>query len=563
MIKTHRLSDAQAAVLSGPVEYNASGSIAVTSGRENTLASLRKLGLLAGNLLTVHGNDARVTVQSGERKISAPENGRSDTFFLSARECTDGHPVADGVEINAVGMCMPCVREGQAKRRAEYEANLIKWQAEADAKRAEEDATMRAQSERMETVLADVLAGYSEVTDADLDALAARGSDFAPGPIREAEILRPLTPRVRALVRAEGMVWMNTTPGWDWSGSLWEARRNVLARKTTGRELNARLMAYDPDGTKAAEAAANGRGWDGFMADAHTVAPVVQTTPADADADTFDMANLTDAQTAVLETNLGRVPEVIKATWEISASNLVRSIEHHTTYYRPGTLALRADVDPAAYSSAVINANDTAREEGWTRLSAVWFDCLDSTYAMHRDENESTRQREAFEAQQQAEADAAYAAMLNATHVIQFEGTERAMCGERVDRRTLGEGILRVSVDPSDATCPECLTQEAALATRDDAPEPSDDECHQAALLEALEAAESHMEAAPVLTVTKGTRGRVCARVGAHAKEFNDGPALRLHVSMWAHTQGFRPAAGRKFRWSREGDVVSAPAALI
>lgn len=81
MLKTVTLSDAQANVLSGPVDFNADGSIAVTSGRENTLASLRKLGLLNGNLLTGNGNNARVSVQSGSRKVTVSEDGNATCYL--------------------------------------------------------------------------------------------------------------------------------------------------------------------------------------------------------------------------------------------------------------------------------------------------------------------------------------------------------------------------------------------------------------------------------------------------------------------------------------------------
>lgn len=76
-----KLSTAQAAVLAGEIEWNSDGSAYVTTGRENTLASLRKLGFLHGSLLTEHGNDARVSVQSGTMKVTTPENGESNTFY--------------------------------------------------------------------------------------------------------------------------------------------------------------------------------------------------------------------------------------------------------------------------------------------------------------------------------------------------------------------------------------------------------------------------------------------------------------------------------------------------
>lgn len=426
---------------------------------------------------------------------------------------------------------------------------------------------------------------------------------------------------------------------------------------------------------------------------------------AAAPAERFDMANLTDAQMAVLETNQGRVPEVIDAAYEIYGSRATGAAEHRATYYVPDTMILRADVDPAAYSSAVCNANDTARENGYARLSPLWFECLDSSYACMREENESARERAAFYAQQDAETAAlalipaymqnapsdtltvdgvAYAVTVNAsmthqhpneimltahsaehpagfsfraprdaedpfnarfynvanrdggidhprtladtirlivsqlpswrtpaapvetvpdmdetddaTHVIQFTGDLSTMCGQLVKGRYT---TLRVSVDPTDANCPECLSAERQLAARDAYDGPTDDETH-AAIVESLTAAQSApveltaqqtaaydahriapdnrradgrvtvpglpgvvVDLGPTVTVERTDAGKLRATIEGMSKEFRDDRSARLHVSMWVHTRGYRPAAGgTRFQWIESGAILAAPARL-
>lgn len=603
MIKTHRLSDAQAAVLSGDVEYSASGHVAVTTGRENTLASLRKLGLLNGLLLTRNGNNARVTAQAGECKITISEDG-TDTFYLT-RECTEGHPVEAGTEVNAVGMCMPCVREGQARIKAEYAANLVKWQQEADAKRAEEDATMHAQSVAMETALADILAGYSEVTDADLDALAARGSGMAPGPIREAEILRPLTPRVRALVRAEGMVWMNTTPGWDWSGSLWEARKNVLSGRTPGRELNARLMAHDPTGERAADAAANGRGWDGFMADAHTVAPVeptadvcpncTQSHPADDvelhAAPCFVCAS--DGHAGCQHGDDAPAPfEKVTVEWAVAPADRRKA----RGFSRVGTATVLAD-DPTAVrhyhnGGKVLRywrVEDAAAQRVTELDPAAWVARYATSTCEHG--NDGSTECALCIAWDDAPAQ---------THVIKFVGMETTMCGEPVQQSM---GTLRVSVDPSDATCAQCIASEAELAALD-AVQPDDDAADHREAIKAAQDAETAAQAAPgyprqtadgrtvwaccessigapcqhrtgardagvpmvVIEPSRTDRRKVVAwLVGLNTplhREFRADRSMPLHVAFWAQGHGVRPVDGRKFKWQKHETLSLAPARI-
>jgi hypothetical protein len=92
MTTTIKLTPAQAAALSGDITWNSNGSAYVTTGRENTLASLRRMGMLHGSLLTTHGHDARVTVQGGSVNVITPENGESETMY--AKPYTPGQPVS-------------------------------------------------------------------------------------------------------------------------------------------------------------------------------------------------------------------------------------------------------------------------------------------------------------------------------------------------------------------------------------------------------------------------------------------------------------------------------------
>lgn len=260
---------------------------------------------------------------------------------------------------------------------------------------------------------------------------------------------------------------------------------------------------------------------------------------ADAPADGFDMANLTPDQIKIMETNIGRVPEVVRAAQDVGGTALVAfngASSHHArihqvTYYREGTAILGADVDPAAYSSAVCNANDTMRENGFPYMSAEWFGCFDPSYECMRVENATVRDRAAFYAAQDAETATcehgndgstecapclAWDDAPAQTHVIRFVGMERTMCGEPV-RQSMG--TLRVSVDPTDATCPDCIAQEAQEAARDAYDGPTDDETH-AAILAALTAAERHLDAAP----GKEEHARAHAReTGVYPRTLADG----------------------------------------
>jgi hypothetical protein len=113
----------------------------------------------------------------------------------------------------------------------------------------------------------------------------------------------------------------------------------------------------------------------------------------------FNLLAPTDDEMAVLETNMGGAEATKRGALEAAFI----STEHAARYFRPESLTLRADVDPAAYSSAIRNADDTAREEGFIRLTPPWFKCLDWSYEMMRVENETARERAEFYAAQDAE----------------------------------------------------------------------------------------------------------------------------------------------------------------
>lgn len=116
----------------------------------------------------------------------------------------------------------------------------------------------------MDIVKRDAAAGV--ISDEQLDEWAAntihRGNHAAE------PHLRPLTPEQRAQAVSEARIRMNTSPGWLFSHAVWQGAQDVAAGRRPMHELNQKLMAHDPDGTKAARAAATGQGWDGFKADA-------------------------------------------------------------------------------------------------------------------------------------------------------------------------------------------------------------------------------------------------------------------------------------------------------
>lgn len=255
-----------------------------------------------------------------------------------------------------------------------------------------------------------------------------------------------------------------------------------------------------------------------FLPDAETAAETAAPAP-------FSLLSLSDSEREVMETNRGRLGEVIRAAQEVQNLGGEDVRAHRLTYFRPGTLALRQDVDPAAYSSAVINANDTAREEGWPRLSERWFACLDSTYVIHFDENKGRAADAAYRAEQDAEMAAEAAA----------EAASVAECQEAI-----GGDPWRADNLGADAELTAALDR---LET---------------ALLGTTEAADGPL----VLSLTPTGDGRLMARLGAFEKPFRDDSAAKLHASYWARTKGARGTGrGSRFTFRHCGEgVVSAPA---
>lgn len=79
------------------------------------------------------------------------------------------------------------------------------------------------------------------ISDEQLDDWATGASK---GHRNSVDTLRPLDPAVRPLVIREANAWMNTTPGWNFSASVWQAAKSVRAGRTPGldraAEWNAR-----------------------------------------------------------------------------------------------------------------------------------------------------------------------------------------------------------------------------------------------------------------------------------------------------------------------------------
>lgn len=105
------------------------------------------------------------------------------------------------------------------------------------------------------------------ITNAQLDEWAT-GSHM--GYQNSVEYLRPLTPEQRAQAIDEAIVIQNTTPGYNFSGAVWQAVKNVQRGDRWGQAKADALMAYDPTGEKAAAHARNGGDWDGFASKAAT-----------------------------------------------------------------------------------------------------------------------------------------------------------------------------------------------------------------------------------------------------------------------------------------------------
>jgi hypothetical protein len=176
-------------------------------------------------------------------------------------QCSEGHPVPTGVEINAYGMCMNCVDAAHARQRAEYDANLIKWAAEREAADAQRAAELNAQCIATEKSMGAALDLYNPMDDAELITWASvatmNANDYAA-------TLQPLTPRLRRLALSEASIRVNTSPGWTFSGALSQAAKDVASGQTPCVKLNETLMAHDPSGEKAAEASRTGQSWEAF-----------------------------------------------------------------------------------------------------------------------------------------------------------------------------------------------------------------------------------------------------------------------------------------------------------
>jgi hypothetical protein len=113
------------------------------------------------------------------------------------------------------------------------------------------------------------------VSDEQLD-MWAQGR-LGEGYRKAADALRPLAPEMRPAVIREARAFMNTTPGWNFSGAVWEAAKNVPAGRTPGGDRADKLIAYDPNGTKAEANAARGGSWETFV-NAAEEAPAVPVT---------------------------------------------------------------------------------------------------------------------------------------------------------------------------------------------------------------------------------------------------------------------------------------------
>lgn len=104
------------------------------------------------------------------------------------------------------------------------------------------------------------------ISDDELDAWASNPTNR--GDYNSVPALRPLTPEQRTLAIAEAHIRVNTSPGWIHSAAVHQGARDVLAGRTPMADLNAKLMAHDPTGDKAAAAARQGKGFEQFASEA-------------------------------------------------------------------------------------------------------------------------------------------------------------------------------------------------------------------------------------------------------------------------------------------------------
>lgn len=164
---------------------------------------------------------------------------------------------------------------------AEHAATRAAQKAEYAAQEARHRAATAALSLEITTnpshPLSDALTAQGDgMTDAQVDAWARSTSR---GESNSAETLRPLTPQMRSLVCREARTRVNVSPGWNYSGAVAQAAQDVLSGRTPCLDTSRQLMAYDPTGHKAAHAAATGRGWAGFTADAMAAATTTTGVP--------------------------------------------------------------------------------------------------------------------------------------------------------------------------------------------------------------------------------------------------------------------------------------------
>lgn len=99
------------------------------------------------------------------------------------------------------------------------------------------------------------------ITDAQLDEWE---NGHSAGDRNAAPYLRPLTPEQRGLAVADAMCRMNIQPGYNYSGAVCASAEDVKQGRTPYLDENDRLMAYDPTGEKAADAARRGQSWQAF-----------------------------------------------------------------------------------------------------------------------------------------------------------------------------------------------------------------------------------------------------------------------------------------------------------
>ncbi|MFE2101578.1 hypothetical protein [Streptomyces sp. NPDC059468] len=158
----------------------------------------------------------------------------------------------------------------------------------------------------------------------------------------------------------------------------------------------------------------------------------------------------------------------------ISMADYARAEEyrqaHAATFWTEDGRTLRPEVDADAFNSAEQNAWDTAHELGFADYSARWYQVFNSTYAMMRDENAAQREREAYYAQQDAEA-AEEAAPAPVDH-RRCEHRKNVTADHATDCPVYDEGATaeRCNCHYSDA---RCEAAQAAQAAEEAAPAPA------------------------------------------------------------------------------------------